>query len=733
MKKLFSWLTVAIVVLAVGCSESFDDSGIWNKLNEHSESIKDHEQRISALEELCKQMNTNISALQTLVEALQKNDYITSITPITKDGVEVGYTIAFAKSNPVTIYHGTNGKDGVDGADGKDGKDGYMPQIGVKQDVDGIYYWIVDGKWLLDENGNKIKAVGEDGEDGQDGVPGKDGEDGKDGQNGEDGKDGVDGKDGITPRLKIEEGYWYISYDEGTTWTELGKATGEDGTDGTDGQDGDNIFTSVTQDDEYVYFHLADGTMLKLPKFVENNFIIFTDKDVKKVCIGLWDIDGDGELSYDEASQVNSIGTAFKDNVDIEYFNEFQYFNTIKSLDAKAFGNCTNLKTITIPSSISEIDATVFEECTSLYRVIFDDTSNLKVIQGGYAENDDTYYGLFANCKSLKYVFIPSSVTEIQPCAFYGCENLTTVEFGKNSKLTKIAGGYSLKKGNSYKYSTFGAFQNCKSLVSITIPVSVEEIGQSAFSGCVGLKTIIFEKGCKLKKLSGGFKSMYYGTSTSNQIYAQLGCFKNCSSLLSVEIPASVEIIESGVFLGCSSLANVSFEEGAKLMEFGDGNRGSTFYEVASGVFENCTSLNTIVIPESVEKIGTSTFKGCTKLESIVFEGESLLKVINGAQGSTNYNSSSEYDYGAFTGCSNLKEIYLPENLAEIGEVAFSRCIGLMDVYCKATTPPGIKTNTFNSVPSSIRFYVPAISVEIYKTASVWKNYSSSIVSYNFE
>ena len=119
MKKLFSWLTVAIVVLAVGCSESFDDSGIWNKLNEHSESIKDHEQRISALEELCKQMNTNISALQTLVEALQKNDYITSITPITKDGVEVGYTIAFAKSNPVTIYHGTNGKDGVDGKDGK--------------------------------------------------------------------------------------------------------------------------------------------------------------------------------------------------------------------------------------------------------------------------------------------------------------------------------------------------------------------------------------------------------------------------------------------------------------------------------------------------------------------------------------------------------------------------------------------------------------------------------------
>ena len=98
MKKLFSWLTVAIVVLAVGCSESFDDSGIWNKLNEHSESIKDHEQRISALEELCKQMNTNISSLQTIVNALENNDYVTGVTPITKDGVVVGYTITFTKS-----------------------------------------------------------------------------------------------------------------------------------------------------------------------------------------------------------------------------------------------------------------------------------------------------------------------------------------------------------------------------------------------------------------------------------------------------------------------------------------------------------------------------------------------------------------------------------------------------------------------------------------------------------
>ncbi len=272
MKKLL-FLFVALL-LTFGCVNPFDDTEINNRLD-------DLEERIEALEELCKQMNTNITSLQSIVAALQNSDYITSVTPITENGVEIGYTITFAKSNPITIYHGQDGKDGANGTDGKDGidgEDGYSPVIGVKQDTDGIYYWTLDGEWLLDENGNKIKAVGTDGKDGQDGADGNDGEDGKDdvdgsdGADGSDGKDGVDGKNGITPQLKIEEGYWYISYDNGATWTKLGKATGEDGKDGVDGIDGENgidgdaMFKEIRQDEENVYFVLIDGTELKVPK-----------------------------------------------------------------------------------------------------------------------------------------------------------------------------------------------------------------------------------------------------------------------------------------------------------------------------------------------------------------------------------------------------------------------------------------------------------------------------------
>ena len=263
--------------------------------NELWEAIDGLDSRVTKLEELCKEMNTNITSLQTIVDVLQSNDFITGVVEIKKDGEVIGYTITFGKHDPITIYHGQDGKDGADGKDGQDGqngadgKDGTTPVIGVAQDTDGVYYWTLNGEWLLDDNGNKLPVLGKDGQNGTNGSNGQDGTDGKDGQDGEDGKDGAngqDGKDGITPQLKIEDGYWYISYDNGATWTQLGKATGEDGKDGADGengkdgqngadgkdgQDGDSMFQSVTQDDNYVYFTLADGTVIKIAKGSASN------------------------------------------------------------------------------------------------------------------------------------------------------------------------------------------------------------------------------------------------------------------------------------------------------------------------------------------------------------------------------------------------------------------------------------------------------------------------------
>ena len=202
MKKFLSTIPIFLALLIAGCNEPYDDSAI-------RADIGDLQKRVAALEEMCREMNTNISALQTIVSALQNNDYVTSVEPIMENGKAIGYTIYFSKSNPVVIYHGEKGDNG------------HSPIVGVKQDTDGFYYWTIDGEWLNDESGNMVKAIG------------------------------------VTPQLKIEDGYWMISYDNGVNWTQLDKATGEDG---------DAFFQGVSQDEQFVYFTLADGTIITLPK-----------------------------------------------------------------------------------------------------------------------------------------------------------------------------------------------------------------------------------------------------------------------------------------------------------------------------------------------------------------------------------------------------------------------------------------------------------------------------------
>ncbi|WP_254883414.1 PL29 family lyase N-terminal domain-containing protein, partial [Alistipes onderdonkii] len=316
-----------------------------------------------ALQRLCNETNTNLSALQTIVTALQNNDYITSVDPLTENGKVVGYTIKFAKSNPIVIY---NGKDGADGVDGN------TPVIGVKKDGDGIYYWTLDGEFII-VDGQKIKAQGTDG------------------------SDGSDGTDGVTPKLEIREGYWWISYDNGTNWTQLGKATGEDGA---DGKDGDNI--KITQDENNVYFELADGTTITMP--ISNNattqFIQFADPITKYLCLScwlsssdisrrnLWDKNYDGEISYHEAAIATSIPYGHFTNSEISSFNELRYFTSLESIVKEAFKECSQLYTIIIPDNVKSIKQNAF------YNYLYGSNGKIEKMysKGSRGSREETYF-----------------------------------------------------------------------------------------------------------------------------------------------------------------------------------------------------------------------------------------------------------------------------------------------------------------------------------------------------
>ena len=193
MKRFLSILS--LVVFGFASMSCYDDSELW-------ETVEDLDGRVQTLEDLCTKLNSNLTALSTLVQSMEKGDYVVSVSPLKEGSVEVGYRIVFKENGPVDIYHGQDGADGKDGQDGTDGKDGQngtdgengadgkTPEFGPKKDMDELYYWAVDGEFVLDAEGKKIPLV----------------------------------TVGATPQLKIEEETWFVSYDDGNEWEELGAA-----------------------------------------------------------------------------------------------------------------------------------------------------------------------------------------------------------------------------------------------------------------------------------------------------------------------------------------------------------------------------------------------------------------------------------------------------------------------------------------------------------------------------
>lgn len=162
--------------------------------------MENAEQRLEALEELCNTLNSNILSLQSIVDAMQDG-----ITILNVEETENGYIIYFSDGSKIQID--TSFEQPV-------------PQIGVKE-YEGKYYWTVDGEWLTDSEGNKILA------------------------------------EASVPELKIEDDTWYVSYDNGQSWTPLGDSTG------------DSFFEEIKEDEDYVYFILKDGTTITIAKSKE--------------------------------------------------------------------------------------------------------------------------------------------------------------------------------------------------------------------------------------------------------------------------------------------------------------------------------------------------------------------------------------------------------------------------------------------------------------------------------
>ena len=708
MKKLLSLLACGLLLFS--CSDKYDDSALRNDLS-------DLENRVTKLEELCKQMNTNISSLQKIVEALQDNLSISKVEQISD-----GYIIHFSDGSTATIK---NGKDS-----------GTIPVIGVRKDTDGCYYWTLDGEWLTDEKGNKVKAQGTDGKDGVDG------EDGNDGADGEDGTDGTNGKDGITPQLKIENGRWMLSMDDGKTWTDIGQATGADGKDGADGTDGEDgvdgkdgtngIFKSVKEDDDNVYFTLEDDSVITIPKSDNSKFAIAFD--TTDIAI----------LNGGESKTIAYTITEATENTVVKAIAQDGW-----KVKVNATSTDKGTITITAPNPIVESEILVFANDGSYRTVMASFYCHEKQVLDINIADNSINVSPAGGAQEIKLttnldytVEIPDNAKSwlsLVPKTRAMREDIIVFNISANEGIQRFATvALKDKQGNTLQTIIFRQLGTCTEIHVETKGELENELAGYDYANIESLKItgvlndvdflFIYRMMPNLKDLDIAevnitalpTQAFYKSTNVKNLILpntlATIGeeMFYN-SKLKTVVIPANVTTIGGSAFKNCSSLATVTFEKESQLKTIGGGYSGSSYY----GAFSDCP-ITSIEIPASVTTIGTAAFKGCSSLTTVTFEKGSQLKTIGGG-------SYSDYYYGAFCQLKNLMTVDMSActQVETIEKYAFYGDSELRLFKIGTETTPTCGNYAFYGINPYSVLKVPSGCADAYKAQSGWNNFAS--------
>ena len=242
---------------------------------------------------------------------------------------------------------------------------------------------------------------------------------------------------------------------------------------------------------------------------------------------------------------------------------------------------------------------------------------------------------------------------------------------------------------------TLYAFQNCINLTSIDIPQSVTVIEEGTFDDCINLTNV---------NLPDNISKISFRT------------FNNCSSLTDIEIPESVVYIDSYAFCGCSSITNIELPE--------------SIYHIGQEAFNLCTNLTSINIPNNLSLLSAAIFSNCKSLEHIeipntittihyhAFSYCSSLKKVEIP------NSVDTINNNTFQYCTSLRSVILPDSVKYIAFQVFEECTSMEALICYTKDVPHTEENTFYNCNSDMIIYVPEESVESYRNAVPWNNYT---------
>ena len=408
----------------------------------------------------------------------------------------------------------------------------------------------------------------------------------------------------------------------------------------------------------------------------------------------------------------------------------------VTAIDGETFLCCSNLTSISIPSSVTYISGSPFVLCNSLNSinvasgnthyssadgVLYDISQDTLIAYPGaktsfniLSSTTTIYYEAVAGCNNLTSITIPNNITSILDQAFCACSGLTSISipssvtyignaafvFCDSLNSINVASGnthYSSIDGVLYNYTRDTLLQCPGAKTSVTIPNGVTTIAESAFAGCRSLTSVT---------IGNGVNSIEWCA------------FQGCSSLTSITIPNSVTSISQFAFNGCSSLTSINVASGNTHYSSTDGAlynyaqdtlilcpEAKSSINIPNGVtcikgyaFCNCIGLTSIPIPSSVTYINVNAaFEGCDALTSInVASGntryssidgvlynqaqDSLLKCPRGKNSVSMPNSLTCIYRGAFSECKNLTSITIPNSVRIIDQQAFKMCSNLTSV-----------------------------------------------------
>ena len=362
--------------------------------------------------------------------------------------------------------------------------------------------------------------------------------------------------------------------------------------------------------------------------------------------------------------------------------------NSVTSIGGSAFSGCTGLSSVTIPDSVTSIGGSAFSHCTGLTSVTIPDSVTSI---GGDAFNgctgltsvtignsvDIIGFSAFDGCTSLASVTIPDSVTSIGGGAFFDCTGLTSVCY--NAKDAAC--------GVYVDHDIFGNAGTASDGIRLIVGNNVERIPSSLFKNCAGLREIIYNA-----KAAEDFKSsanVFYNAGTS------LGGFR-------VVIDNSVEHIPAYLFADCRGLKSVTI--------------GNSVTGIGDFAFEGCTGLTSVTIPNGVTSIGRYAFSGCTGLTKVYYNAKSIeeensFSYFEGAGTSSDGlqavigDSVERIPSYLFSGCTGLTSVTIPDSVTSIGGGAFYKCTGLTSV----TVPDSVTNIEYNA----FRFCTSITSVTI--------------------